>query len=156
KAIPAPRLPPSVDVALRKALAPLLKLAGPAAGALAARWPEIVGPKLAQLTEPVEVKAGRGGGTLIIRAPSAAAPMIQHAQGHILERVSLASGSKVKALKIVQTAYREAAKLKPLPRALSSEEKTKLTRSLAEVEEPAVRRALAGLGEAVMAWGGEN
>lgn len=120
---------------------------------LAGRWPEIVGEKLAAVSEPLRVTPGKGGGTLIIRAPSAAAPMIQHAAEHILQRVNLASGSRIKALKIDQTLAPSKRLRKPTPERepLSLEERSQLTTTLSEVRAPDLRRALAELGEAVLA-----
>src|SRR5690606_5861663 len=103
-AVPVYRPAKPMGVALNRALRPILKDAGPAPETLKSRWSEIVGLKLAAVTEPVRVSRGKGGGVLHLRAPSAAAPIIQHAKDHILERVNLASGSKIKSLKIVQTA----------------------------------------------------
>ncbi|MBU6318848.1 MAG: DUF721 domain-containing protein [Alphaproteobacteria bacterium] len=120
---------------------------------LAGRWPEIVGEKLAAISEPLRVTPGKGGGTLVIRAPSAAAPMIQHAAEHILQRVNLASGSRIKALKIDQTTppLKRSRKQTSDREPLTIEERHRLTTTLAEVRAPDLRRALAELGEAVLA-----
>ena len=95
---------PQSVFALQKALRPILKEAGPAPETLKSRWAEIVGLRLAAITEPVRVARTKGGSVLHLRAPSAAAPIIQHSKEHILERVNLASGSKITSLKIIQTA----------------------------------------------------
>jgi hypothetical protein len=136
--------------ALSRALAPILKEAGPSADTLTARWAEIVGPRLAAVTQPIRVAPAKGGGVLHLRAPSAAAPMIQHAQEHILERVNLASGSKVKSIKIIQTTAPPAKKAAPKPPPLTEQEQEALLKELAEVSDPAVRKALAALGVAVL------
>jgi hypothetical protein len=150
RAIPAYRPAPPVNHALRRALGPILKLAGPAPGTLAARWPEIVGERLAKITEPVKVTPGRDGAILTIRAPSAAAPMIQHARDHIIERVNLTGAAKIKDLKIVQTSVRNEAKLATRPRPLTREEHARLTDELGAIKTPAIRNALASLGEAIL------
>ncbi len=136
--------------ALTRALAPILKEAGPAADTLVARWAEIVGPRLAAVTQPVRVAPAKGGGVLHLRAPSAAAPMIQHAQEHILERVNLASGSRVKSIKIIQTSAPPPKPSAPRPQPLTEDEKTALLNELAEVRDPSVRAALTALGVAVL------
>lgn len=154
RATPPARPMPAMDKALRRALAPILKEAGPAPSTLAARWEEIVGPRLAAVTEPLRVAPGKNGATLHLRAPSAAAPMIQHAAEHIMEKVALATGAKIKALKVVQTsapASRAARPVKP-PRLLTPEERLELDRSLAPIQTPAIRDALERLGEAVLVW----
>jgi hypothetical protein len=150
RAIPVRRAAPPVNHALMRALGPILKQAGPAPGTLAARWPEIVGERLATVTEPVKVTPGRGGATLTIRAPSAAAPMIQHARDHIIERVNLTGAAKIKDIRIVQTTVRNVAKLPVRPRPLTREEHARLTHDLGVIETPAIRNALANLGEAIL------
>lgn len=150
---PEYRSAPPMQHALRRALAPLLKEAGPATNSLAARWIEIAGPRLGAMTEPLRVQTGKGGSTLHIRAPSAAAPMLQHAAAHIMEKVSLATGAKIKAIKIVQTA----APAKPVARSanvrqITAEERSALSASLQPVQTPAIRQALEKLGEAVLTW----
>ncbi len=152
RAIPAYRAAPPVGRALTRALAPLLKQAGPAPGTLAARWPEIVGERLAAVTEPVKVTPGRGGATLTIRAPSAAAPMIQHAADHIIQRVNLTGAASVKTLKIIQTSARSKAKTAPPQATMTRAERADLDRQLEGVETPAIRKALGDLGEAVLGW----
>lgn len=153
RARPAARPAPPISRAILKASAHILKDAGPAPMTLAGRWPEIVGEKLAAISEPLRVTPGKGGGTLVIRAPSAAAPMIQHAAEHILQRVNLASGSRIKALKIDQTTppLKRSRKQTSDREPLTIEERHRLTTTLAEVRAPDLRRALAELGEAVLA-----
>lgn len=154
RARPAPRPMPAMDRALRKALAPILKEAGPSAGTLESRWEEIVGARIAAVTRPVRVAPGKNGATLHIEAASAAAPMIQHAADHIMERVGLATGAKIRTLKIVQTSSRKrpSAPGPAAPPPLSDEQRMALDRSLAPIQTPAVREALEQLGEAVLRW----
>jgi hypothetical protein len=157
RARPAAQPAPRVGHVLQRALGERLAGAAPAADSLAARWPEIVGPRLAAVTQPVEVKRGKGGAVLVVRAPSAAAPMIQHAAASILDRATLAAGAKVTSLRIVQTAGPAAdaagsAAGRPGPRPLGAAELERLAEDLAPVASPAVRQALAELGEAVLAW----
>jgi hypothetical protein len=150
RAIPVYRAAPPVNHALMRALGPILKRAGPAPGTLAARWPEIVGERLAKVTEPIKVTPGKGGATLTIRAPSAAAPMIQHAREHIIERVNLTGAAKIKDIKIVQTTVKSETRLQTRPRPLTREEHARLTQELSAIETPAIRNALANLGEAIL------
>jgi hypothetical protein len=149
RTIPAWRGPRPLGNAVTRALAPILKEAGPAPDTLASRWAEIVGQRLAAVTSPMRVTRSKGGGVLHLRVTSAAAPMIQHAAEHIMERVNLASGSKIKSLKIVHTAA--PAKLSA-PRAtpLTPEQRAELVKRLAPVRTSALRAALADLGEAVL------
>jgi hypothetical protein len=152
---PAYRTAPPMQHALRRALGPLLKEAGPAPDTLASRWAEIVGERLAKVSEPIRVQSAKGGATLHIRAPSAAAPMIQHAADHIMESVGRATGSTIKTIRITQTAAAPKApaqKAGPTPRHLSADERSKLSANLAPVQTPAVKTALEKLGEAVLSW----
>jgi hypothetical protein len=148
-AVPVYRPAKPMGVAVQKALRPILKDAGPAPETLKSRWPEIVGLKLAAVTEPVRVARGKGGNVLHLRAPSAAAPIIAHSKEHILERVNLASGSKIKALKIIQTAPPKQLSV-VVPRPLSPQQREALVKSLAPVKTQGLRSALASLGEAVL------
>jgi hypothetical protein len=151
RAVPVRRSAPPISQALTRALGPILKQAGPAPGTLAARWPEIVGERLAKVTEPIRVTPAKGGAILTIRAPSAAAPMIQHARDHIIERVNLTGAAKIRDLKIVQTTAPADRKPPARPRPLTREEQASLKQDLGAIETPAVRNALAHLGEAVLA-----
>jgi hypothetical protein len=149
RAIPVYRSPRTLGRAIVSSLKPILKEAGPAPETLASRWAEIVGERLAKVTAPVRVSRGKAGGVLHLRAPSAAAPMIQHAAEHILERVNLASGSKVKTIRIIHTAAPSHVSA-PRARSLSPAEREALVRSLALVHTPAVRSALEELGNAIL------
>jgi hypothetical protein len=155
RAMPVYRVGRPLGFAVSRALAPILKKAGPARDTLASRWPEIVGARLAAVSSPVRVSKGKTGGVLHLRAPSAAAPMIQHAAEHILERVNLASGSKIRSIKIVHTAA-PAHILARRTRPLTPAEREALVRRLAPVRNPAVRDALAELGEAILGSGGPD
>src|SRR5262249_7583419 len=108
-----------------------------------------VGQRIASVTSPIRVARGKGGATLHLRVTSAGAPMIQHAAEHIMERVNLASGSKIKSLKIIQTTA--PLKISPRkPRPLAPEEREALLRSIAPVRNPSLRAALSDLGESVL------
>jgi hypothetical protein len=152
RAKPVYRTGRPLGYAVGRALAPLIKQMGPARDTLASRWPEIVGARLAAVTSPVRVSRGKTGGVLHLRAPSAAAPMIQHAAEHILERVNLASGSRIKSIRIVHTAAPAQVAIRRV-RPLTPEERAALVRRLAPIQTQAVRNALAELGEAVLASG---
>lgn len=149
QAVPVYRPAKPMGVALQKALRPILKEAGPAPETLKSRWPEIVGLKLSQVTEPVRVSRGKGGNVLHLRAPSAAAPIIAHSKEHILERVNLASGSKIKSLKIIQTAPPKQLTL-VVPRPLSPQQREALVKALSPVKTAGLKSALADLGEAIL------
>jgi len=148
-AIPVYRPAKPMGVAVARALRPLLKEAGPAPETLQSRWSEIVGLRIAAIAQPIRVSRGKDGGVLHLRVPSAAAPIIQHARDHILERVNLASGSKITSIKLIQTAPPKQLAL-ITPRPLTPEQREALLKRLAPVQNRAVRSALAQLGEAVI------
>lgn len=151
RAIPSYRGPRTLGHTVLKTFKPILREAAPASSSLASRWPEIVGERLAKLTTLIRISRGKTGGVLHLRAQSAAAPVIQHAREHILQRVNLAAGTKVpiREIRIVQTAA-PADVAGPRPRSLSPAEREALVRSLALVQTQAVRSALEELGKAVM------
>lgn len=149
RAVPAFRGPRPFGAAIHRALAPILKEAGPAPETLASRWRDIVGQRIAEVTTPIRVARGKSGNVLHLRVTSAAAPMIQHAAEHIMERVNLASGSKIKTLRIVHTAPPPVLAAKG-PRALSPDQRAELFRALTSVRSPGLKSALAELGEAVL------
>jgi hypothetical protein len=112
-------------------------------------YPFSLNQKLAAITEPVRVSRSKTGNVLHLRAPSAAAPIIQHSKDHILERVNLASGSKIKSLKIIQTAPPKQLNL-IIPRPLTPQQREALVKAVAPVRTPGLRTALASLGEAIL------
>ena len=77
---PARKAAPPVGRALTPFIKALDERFGQGAGALQARWREIVGETLASRTEPAKLVKGRGGqpGTLEIRVQGPAASLIQH------------------------------------------------------------------------------
>lgn len=148
-AVPVYRPAKPMGVALARALRPLLKEAGPAPETLQSRWQEIVGLKLAAITAPIRVSRAKDGAVLHLRVPSAAAPIIQHAKDHILERVNLASGSKITSLKLIQTAPPKQLSL-VVPRPLTPEQREALVKRLAPIRSNGLRTALSQLGEAIL------
>lgn len=149
RTVPVYRPARPMGAAVARALRPILKEAGPAPETLQSRWTEIVGLRIAAITEPVRVSRAKGGNVLHLRVPSAAAPIIQHARDHILERVNLASGSKITSLKLIQTTPPKQLAL-VIPRPLTPEQREALVKRLAPVQNRAVRNALAQLGEAIL------
>lgn len=158
---PARRPPPPAG----RPLAPLLKAldarhrAGP--HALKARWREIAGDVLARRTEPVRVTRPRGGtpGVLEVRVDGPAAALVQH-QRPTSWRVNLVLGAEaVGRLRIVQGPVRPpAATAAPKPprrraQPLDAGAEAELAVSLADAPDGPLKRALAGLGRAVLRQG---
>ncbi len=145
---------PSVGRTISAKLLPKMDSPGANVGALAERWTEIVGPRLGALSRPVRIVKGRSGRVLVIEAPSAAAPMIQHQSGIIIQRAQLGGAGQIKALRVQQTKTAPKigprAKSMPKPRQLSPARKQELEAYLADVQDEDIRAALFRLGEAIL------
>ncbi|HLZ82123.1 MAG TPA: DciA family protein [Caulobacteraceae bacterium] len=102
---PMPGPPPAAGRALARTMKALEGRFGQGAGALEARWREIVGEELARRTEPSKLIKSRreDGATLELRVEGPSAAIIQHRGPDILERVNLFLGAgAVARLRIVQ------------------------------------------------------
>lgn len=156
---PAHRPPPPAGKALTGFVRELDARFGQGAGALTARWREVVGPDIARRTEPVKLVKGRGGApsSLEIRVAGPSAAIVQHQAHEILARVNLFLGADaVQKLRIVQGPLRrtEAAPA-PTPsrrRAppLDAAEEARLAEGLAAAPEGKLRDALLALGRGVL------
>ena len=153
-----PRRPPPPA---GRSLAPLLKALdgrfGQGAGALAARWREIVGPDIARRTEPVKLVKGRNGApsSLEIRVAGPSAALIQHQAQEILARVNLFLGAEaVQKMRVVQGPLRGPAEPpRPPPRRpkpLDAAEEAQLEQALADAPEGPLKAALTALGRGVL------
>lgn len=142
---PAPRaMKPAAKV-----LSPLLRDIGLTLAELEARWLEIVGDKLAQLTQPEKLSGHEENRTLSLRAHAAVAPLVQHQAGLILERLRLA-GADVMKLKILHGApLKRPANVASLRRSLDPSEARLLEIGLEPIQDAALRAALHRLGLAV-------
>lgn len=135
-----------------KIVSPLIARKSVSAEELARLWPEIVGESLARVTAPARL----AGGVLTLRAPSAAAPFVQHQAPLILERCRLA-GARAETVKIEQGALRPAARrpaAAPAPsaaRAISAAQEKSIAELAAKVEDEGLRAVLTRLGRAVAA-----
>lgn len=156
---PAPRPAPRAGRALNGLIKALDERFGRGAGALESRWVEIVGGQIARVSRPQKLTRGRAGagGTLELRVPGAAALLVQHQEGEILQRVNLFLGEgTVERLRIAQGPIkplpRPAAatpppprpKLAPLPAAVEAELKAEVAAA-----PDGLREALVTLGRAV-------
>lgn len=152
---PPHRPPPPAGRALSSYLRELDGRFGQGAGALAARWREIVGEDIARRTEPAKLIRGRNGGpsSLEIRVAGPAAAIIQHRAHEILARVNVFLGAEaVQKLRIVQGPLQRAETGPPRRRAapLDAAAEAELARGLAEAPEGRLRDALMVLGRGVL------
>lgn len=108
---PLRRGPPPAARALSPLVKSLEQRFGQGPHALYARWPEIVGERLARVTEPVRlIRSRAGGATLELRVAGPVAALVMHQAEDILARANLVLGTKSGAakLKIVQGPVRSA------------------------------------------------
>lgn len=56
--------------------------------ALVLRWPEIAGPEVSRLCQPVKLSEGAAGGVLTLKAEPGAALFLQHESRALLERIN--------------------------------------------------------------------
>lgn len=154
---PAYRPPPPAGRALGPMLRELDARFGQGAGALQARWREIVGHDIARRTEPVKLTKGRNGApaALEIRVSGPAAAIIQHQAHEILARVNLFLGAEaVQKLRIVQGPLRNPPELprapprRPPP--LDAAQEARLAGDLAAAPDGPLKQALLALGRGVL------
>jgi len=156
---PQRRPPTPVGRRLNKLVKDLDDRFGQGAGPLKARWGEIVGETLARRTEPVKlVRMKTGGDVLEIRVDGAAATLIQHQAGEILERVNMVLGSGAASkLRIVQGPVRAtappAAKSSRRKPPLDAAAEAALAASLEPAPDGALKDALMRLGREVLRKG---
>jgi hypothetical protein len=153
---PLLRPPPPAGRGLSKLVRELDQKFGQGAGALQARWREVVGPEIAKRTEPVKLTKGRNGGpsSLEIRVAGPAAAIIQHQAHEILARVNLFLGAEaVQKLRIVQGPLQQQAALPPSRKRsqpLDAAEEAKLADGLAQAPNGKLKQALLALGRGVL------
>ena len=127
---------------------------GPAIGRLRLLWRDIVGEQLAKVCEPEKIGAGgRGRGrVLTVKCIPAAATMVQHQTETVRERVAGSLGGDIRDIRIVQgpLTRRAPPKLPQKKRPMTAEERDALLRSVEHIEDPALRKAVLALGEAVL------
>lgn len=165
---PAPSEPARRGFGLRAVAATVASVAGPALrkrglaqGRLLTDWSEIVGTKLAEISRPeklVPAKGADGGGTLEVRVAGPWAVEIQHLAPTIVERINRYFGyAAVARLRLVNAPVAGTA---PTPRPASKPTdpaaEQKLDSALANIDDPALREALAGLGRALLDGGGQD
>lgn len=125
---------------------PALRKHGPALGSLVADWSAVVGPALAEVTEPVRLTQG----TLTLACAGPVALELQHVAPQILERVNAHLGRPAaQRLRIVQRPARRPASSAPRPAPKRATEAAE--RAVATVPDGPVKDALRSLGEAVLA-----
>lgn len=142
--------PPQAGVIAARVLRPMGKgTAGKSIEALRRQWRDIVGDKIALMTEPEKLTAAASGRVLTVKVAGPAAPFIQHQIPLILERCNLA-GADLKAVQIKQGVIaRTKGNVRPLSAPLSADEERLLAATLQGAPSPRLRAALLKLGRAM-------
>ena len=140
---------------LGKAAMRLTRKAIPKKGATLSRlkvqWPEIVGEQLARLCRPEKLTPAKGGRRLTLTVIPAAAGLVQHQSEMVRQRVSVAAGGDIVAIKIVQAHFGPAPTTKKsIVAPISPEQRDALIASAQSIEDKNLRDAIVALGEAVL------
>jgi hypothetical protein len=140
---------------LHKTLTEALAKQGFASAELVTRWAEIVGPEIADHSEPEKIRWPRAGqgeppqpATLVLRVEGPIAVEIQHLSVVILERVNRFFGwQAVGELRLRQAPLRR--KARAAPAAPDPQAAARIAAGLSEIQGEELRDALARLGAAV-------
>jgi hypothetical protein len=140
---------------LRKTLNDAFAKQGFASTELITRWPEIVGPEIADHSEPEKIQWPRpvgdalpDPGTLVLRVEGPTAVEIQHQSRVILERVNRFLGwQAVSGLRLRQAPLTRRTQAKPTPP--DGGEQARIAATLSDIADDNLRAALARLGAAV-------
>ncbi len=133
---------------------PVLRRHGTAAFRLRAEWPRVVGDRLAAVSAPERL----AGTVLHLRVESAAALMLQHQERQLVERINAYLGrDAVARLRMIQGPVARPVERPRAPRPAPADDPELSAQLEREIEDPALREALLGLGRAVRgASGGTN
>ena len=115
------------------------------------QWSEIVGDQLARLCRPEKLTPAKGGRRLTLMVIPAAAGLVQHQSEMIRQRVSVAAGGDITAIKILQGQFgiaKPSPKSQPIP--LTPEQRDALIAGAQTIEDKNLRAAIVALGEAVL------
>lgn len=143
-------------------LSDVLAAQGFARANLIMAWPEIVGESLAQRCAPARIdwpsrRAGPGErpepATLVVRVEGAFALELQHMADIVLERINAHMGWRCIGRLVLKQGPLPRPARRPPPRPLTGSEAKHLAETLASVDDPRLKEALARLGEGVLRGG---
>lgn len=123
----------------------------PTLSRLKVEWKDIVGEQLARLCRPEKLTPAKGGRRLTLMVVPAAAGLVQHQSEVIRQRVSVAAGGDITAIKILQGHIGTPPKVvsrKNIP--LTPEQHDALLASAQSIDDEKLRAAIVALGEAVL------
>ncbi|MGA1343884.1 MAG: hypothetical protein ACO33A_12760, partial [Hyphomonas sp.] len=124
----------------------------PALRQLQINWREIAGEEIWRWTQPARLSGSREGRILTLTVLAQAAPFIQHQSETIRQRVSVAAGGDVVAIRLVHGIPRPAGRPQPQrpSRTLRQSEIETLEAQAARISDPRLRAAIVALGKAVL------
>lgn len=158
---PRPRAKPLADF-LDVCLGPSLAKQGFATSDVIVAWPEIVGERLAEFTQPLKIEWKRKGpqadpdsrpepAILVVRTESAFALEMQHLAPVVIERVNTYYGWRcIGRLVLKQGPVRRPEKKRPIVPILSDTDRKRVSAATQPIEEDALRLALDRLGQAII------
>lgn len=118
---------------------------------LKVEWTDIVGEQLARLCRPEKLTPAKGGRRLTLMVIPAAAGLVQHQSAIIRQRVSVAAGGDITAIKVLQGQFGATQKVTKQARIpLTEEQRVALIESAQSIEDKNLREAIVALGEAVL------
>ncbi|WP_112663255.1 DUF721 domain-containing protein [Microvirga flavescens] len=143
-------------------LGPSLAAQGFATSDVLVAWPEIVGERLAEFTQPLKIEWKRKGpnadpearpepATLIVRVESAFALELQHLSPIVIERVNAHYGWRcIGKIVLKQGPVRRVKPQKPPMPVVGDEDRQRIGNAVGPIEEEGLKAALERLGTAVV------
>lgn len=120
---------------------------------LQARWRQIAGDQIWRYSQPEKLTSTKDGRVLTLKVIPQAAPLVQHQSETLRQRISVAAGGDITAIRIVQGPIQRGAETiawRRPPRALTADEKAVIDSKAAPIENPRLRAAIVALGKAVL------
>jgi hypothetical protein len=150
--------PKAIATLFGKVIEPVTAKRGFATANLLGAWPELVGPRFAQATQPERINWPRGrakddaAGTLIVKVTGGHAVYLQHELGTLKDRINSFLGfHAIGEIRLVQTPFTRPARKKPLPDpVIDASQAAALEEQIGSVEDEGLRAALRELGRAIL------
>ncbi|MEM9669795.1 MAG: DciA family protein [Pseudomonadota bacterium] len=144
---------PQLGVQARKILRQHAKKGGGSSlKKLQLNWSDLVGAELADICSPIKLTGAKTGRTLTLRVIPAAAPLIQHQEEALRQRLSVAAGGNITRLKLEHgNMPGSVPKTGKQKRILLADEEASLQRSIENIQSPRLKAAIVALGRAVLA-----
>ena len=133
-----------MEALLSRFTRPVFRKRSPAGATLMTDWPQLVGPALAAVTQPLRLVRG----TLTVACSGPVAMELQHLGPQLMARINSASGAVVvEALRFVQQAPASRPAARPAPKPVALPEP--VADRLSGVQHPELRAALEKMAKGV-------